>query len=152
MVRWAKKDEVNSMEKVDQPMRVEKKIRNNVFHTRCISHGKVCNMIIDGDCFKNLVIMKMVQKLSLKIVPHPNPYQFCWLQKEIEIKVSKWCLVSFFIENNYKDEVWCDVVPMDVCHLLLGRPWLYYRRVLYDDFKHTYSFVINEKKIILAPL
>ena len=44
--------------------------------------------------------------------------------------------------KNYKDEVWYDIVPMDVC----CRPWLYDRMVLYNGFKHTYSFVINEKK------
>ena len=141
------------MEEVDQLVGDgEKWIRNNVFHTKCTSHGKVWKVIIDSGSFENLMSTKMVQKLGLETIPHPNPYQLCWLQGETEIKVSKRCLVFFSIGKNYKDEVWCDVVPMDVCHLLLGRPWLYYRRVLYDDFKHTYSFVINEKKIILAPL
>ena len=41
---------------------------------------------------------------------------------------------------------------MDAFHLLLGRPWHYDRRVLYDGYKHTYSFKVNETKIILAPL
>ena len=41
---------------------------------------------------------------------------------------------------------------MDACHLLLGRPWHYDRRVLYDGYKHTYSFKVYEKKIILASL
>jgi hypothetical protein len=25
--------------------------------------------------------------------------------------------------GTYKDQVLCDVMPMDVCHVLLGRPW-----------------------------
>lgn len=28
---------------------------------------------------------------------------------------------------------------MDTCHLLLGRPWQYDRRVSHDGFKNTYS-------------
>ena len=30
------------------------------------------------------------------------------------------------------DEAWCDVIPMTVYHMLLGRLWLYDRKVLYD--------------------
>ena len=37
-------------------------------------------------------------------------------------------------------------------HLLLKRPRLYDRRPIYDGFKHTYSFEIHGKKIILTPL
>ena len=58
----------------------------------------------------------------------------------------------FSIGKSYKDDVWCDVAHMDACHLLLGRPWHYDRKVIYDGYKHTYSFVISSKKIILAPL
>ena len=90
----------------------------------------------------------MMQKLGLKIVSHPNPYQVCGLRKGVEIEVSKKCLVSFFIGKTYKNEVLCNVFPMKECHLLLGRQWLYDRQPIYDDFKHTYSFMIKEKKII----
>ena len=47
---------------------------------------------------------------------------------------------------------WCDIVPMDVCQLLLGRLWLYDMRVLYGGFKYIYFFVINRKKTILTHL
>ena len=64
--------------------------------------------------------MKMVQKLCLETVPHPNPYQVCGLCKGVEIEVNKQCLVSFSISKTYKDEVWCNVFPMKKYHLLLG--------------------------------
>ena len=79
-------------------------------------------VIIDNGSFKNAVSLAMVQKLKLEIIPHPNPYQLCWLQKGNEIKVSKSCLVSFSIGKSYRDDVWSDVAPMDASHLLLGRP------------------------------
>jgi len=41
---------------------------------------------------------------------------------------------------------------MDVCHVLLGRPWLYDRRVIHDGYLNTYSFVKDGKKITLTPL
>ena len=40
---------------------------------------------------------------------------------------------------------------MDVCHFLLGRPWQYDRKVIYDG-KNTYTFCKDGHKIVLAPL
>ena len=67
----------------------------------------------------------MVEKLDLETEKHPNPYYLEWFKKGNEVIVSKRCLVSFSIGNRYKDKMWCDVVAMDVCQLLLGRPWQY---------------------------
>lgn len=50
------------------------------------------------------------------------------------------------------DEIWCEVIPMDACHILLGRPWLYDRRVKHDGFRNTYSFKKDGLQITLAPL
>ena len=68
------------------------------------------------------------------------------------MKVTKKCLVSFSIGKNYKDEVWCYVVPMDACHLLLGRPWQYDHKVTQNGFKNTHSFIKDGVRIVLAPM
>ena len=60
-------------------------------------------------------------------------------------------LVSFCIRK-YEDEVLCDVVLMQVGHLLLGRPWQFDRHVKHDDFTNKYSFVLNQMTITLVPL
>ncbi|KAJ0936397.1 putative nucleotidyltransferase, Ribonuclease H [Helianthus annuus] len=41
---------------------------------------------------------------------------------------------------------------MDACHILLGRPWQYDRRVKHDGFRNTYSFKKDGTNITLAPL
>ena len=74
-----------------------------------------------------------------------------WLNDCGEVKVNKQVLVSFSI-GRYKDEVLCDVVPMHVGYILLGRPWQYDRRVTHDGYLNRYSFVMNKKQITLAPL
>ena len=127
-------------------------LKSNVFHTRCTSKDMVCLVIIDSGSFENCVSFEMVQKLDLKMDPHPKPYKLSWLQEGSDIKVKHRCLVSFTIGKHYQDGVWCDVVPMDVCHLLLGRPWQYDRQIIYDGFKNTYTFRKDGHKIVLAPL
>jgi hypothetical protein len=46
----------------------------------------------------------------------------------------------------------CDVVPMDACHILLGRPWQYDRKTVHNGLKNTYSFVKDGVKVVLAQL
>nr|GEU36817.1 reverse transcriptase domain-containing protein [Tanacetum cinerariifolium] len=94
--------------------------RNNIFRTKYNSKDKVCNMINDGGSCENAVSTYMVEKLALKTVDHPESYQFTWLKKRNAIRVSKRCLVEFSARRKYKDKVWCEVIPMDACHILLG--------------------------------
>ena len=81
-----------------------------------------CKVIVDGGSCRNLASKDLCAKLKLKYIPHPNPYYIQWLSDKGEMKVSYMVRVEFQI-GPYKDTVECDVVPMSVCHLLLGRPW-----------------------------
>nr|GEX48295.1 hypothetical protein [Tanacetum cinerariifolium] len=53
---------------------------------------------------------------------------------------------------NLLDNGWCDVVPMDACHLLLGRPWEYDRDITHNGRTNTYSFLFGGVKITLVPI
>ncbi|XP_071708258.1 uncharacterized protein [Rutidosis leptorrhynchoides] len=127
-------------------------LRNNIFRTKVNTKGKVCSMIIDGGSCENVVSTEMVEKLGLQVVDHPEPYQLTWLKHSSNVKVNKRCLVQFSIGNKYNDEVWCEVIPMDACHLLLGRPWQFDRKTKHDGFRNTYSFCKDGINITLAPL
>ncbi|GAV91286.1 hypothetical protein CFOL_v3_34683, partial [Cephalotus follicularis] len=83
---------------------------------------------------------------------HPSPYKLQWLSDGNELKVSQQVLLSFSIGKNYEAEVLCDVIPMDACHLLLGRPWQYDRSVKHDGRKNTYTVKKDERSILLIPL
>ncbi|GKA96871.1 hypothetical protein Tco_0818966 [Tanacetum coccineum] len=72
-----------------------------------------------------------------------------WLRNTV--KVSKYCLVQFSIAKNYKDEVWCEVLPMDAAHILLGCPWQFDRKTKHDEFQNTYSFKKDGVNITLVP-
>jgi hypothetical protein len=54
------------------------------------------------------------------------------------VSVTKQCLVDFKM-GEYKDKILCDVIPMDVCHVLLGRPWKYDWNVVHDGRMNIYT-------------
>jgi hypothetical protein len=99
----------------------------------------------------NLISTEMVEKLKLETIVHPSPYRVSWLQKGHQVNVTKQCLVEFKI-GGYKDEILCDVIPMDVCHLFLGRPWQYDRNVIHDGRKNTYTLDKNGRMHMLLPI
>lgn len=112
----------------------------------------VCQVIIDSGSCENMVSREMVDKLNLQCEKHPCPYRIAWFKKENEVTIDKRCLIKFSIGKTYKDEVWCDVIPMDACHVLLGRPWQYDRKVMHDGERNTYTFWKEGSKVILLPL
>ena len=50
------------------------------------------------------------------------------------------------------DEVLCDIMLMDCCHILLGRPWKFYRDVLYDGRVNEYIARKDGVTYTLLPL
>jgi hypothetical protein len=125
--------------------------RTSLFRTAYKTKDRVCKMIIDSGSIDNLVSTEMVEKLELKTTADPNPYKVSWLQKGHQVMVSQQCQVEFKIEG-YRDEILCDVIPMDVCHILLGRPWQFDRKVMHDGRKITYTLEKNGRTHMLLPI
>lgn len=137
---------------IDKSFHDESWLRHNIFRTKCTAKGKVCMMIIDSGSCENVVSFYMVDKLGLTETEHPDPYELTWLKKGNILKVNKRCLVQFSIGKKYHDEVWCDIIPMDAAHILLGRPWQFDRKTKHDGFRNTYSFTKDGISITLLPL
>ena len=125
--------------------------RNRLFQSRCTINGRVCSFVIDSGSCENVIAAEVVSKLDIKDEPHPTPYKLAWLQQTHDLFVTRRALVTFSVGNIYKDQVYCDVVPMDAAHLLLGRPWEFGRRIIHDGFLNTYSFTFDNHKLVLKP-
>ena len=54
-------------------------------------------------------------KLELQLRNHPSPYPLGWVNKDVEIKVTKQCKIRFVISVDFIDEIEQDVAPLDVC-------------------------------------
>jgi hypothetical protein len=53
-----------------------------------------------------------------------------------EIFVSQQCQLSYDIQP-FKDEVLCDVSPLDFCDVLLGQPYMWKHHVIYESRPHS---------------
>eukprot|EP00253_Pinus_taeda_P004893 PITA_04893 len=125
--------------------------RKSLFRTTCKSKGKCCKVIIDSGGTDNLVSTEMVNKLGLVKTVHPTPYKVSWLQKGHQLIVTEQCKVEIQI-GTYKDVVLCDVMPMDVYHILQGRPWQFDRKAIHDGRRNTYTLKKDGHKHTLLPL
>jgi hypothetical protein len=111
----------------------------------------VCKVIVDSGSMDNIVSIEIVEKLELETTGHLSPYRVSCLQKGHQVSVTKQFLVEFNI-GGYNDKLLCDVIPMGVCHLLLGRPWKYERNVNHDGGMNTYTLEKNGRTHMLLSI
>ncbi|CAL9236894.1 unnamed protein product, partial [Arabidopsis halleri] len=135
--------------------KTESWLRTNIFRSTCTIKGRlctaVCSFIIDSGSSRNVIAEEAVRKLGLPIEAHPAPYNLGWLSDAVNMRVTHRSMVPFSIGPYYKDRMYCDIAPIDVCHLLLGRPWEYDRKITHDGLKNTYRFVWETHQILLMP-
>ena len=105
-------------------------------------------MIIDNGSYENIVSKALVKHLQLPIEPHQFPYEISWIKQGPSIKVTEICRVPISIGNSYKDDVVCNVVDMDACHILLGRPWQQDVDATHKGRKNVYILWWKEKKFL----
>ena len=79
-------------------------------------------MVIDSGSYTNVASAIMMEKLNLLPTNYHRPYKLQWLNNSGEVCVLKQVLISFRT-GHYKDEVLCNVVPIQAAHIILGRPW-----------------------------
>ena len=129
----------------------EQNQRHTLFQTKCVVKEHSCRLIIDGGSCNNLASSDMVEKLALTTKPHPHPYHIRWLNNSGKVKVTRLVRINFAI-GSYHDVVECDVVPMQACNILLGRPWQFDTDSMHHGRSNQYSLLHHDKKIVLLPM
>lgn len=90
--------------------------------------------------------------LNLPTEKHPRPYKVGWIRRVTETKITDVYKLVLSIGKYYQDELLCDVIEMEVCHVLLGRLWQFDKNTIHKGQENSYSFSWNEKKIMLLTL
>ena len=94
---------------------------------------------------KNLISRETVKRLNLKVTRHPQPYSMGWVNEGKDIQIDQQCHLPYSIKP-FKDEVICDVAPLDVCDVLLGQPYMYHRHGVYESRPRSVTIKLGEKR------
>lgn len=136
---------------VTPPGQADNWLRYNIFKSTCTIRDRICTFVIDSGSSRNIISEAAVRKLELPVEIHPCPYPLTWLHDGVDLRVTHRTLIPFSIGQFYRDRFYFDIAPMDVAHLILGRPWEYDRKLIHDGFKNTYKFTWETHQILLLP-
>jgi hypothetical protein len=99
---------------------IDHKKRSEIFHVIVIvKHTKV-DTFFDSGSQVNLIYEAIVKKMGLNMTPHKNPYPLGWVCDDTKLQLTKQCKITFAITTKFFDEVELDVVPLDICDIVLG--------------------------------
>jgi hypothetical protein len=115
-----------------------------LFHSQMWVKGDPLHFIVDRGSQKNLISTKVIKQLDLPMTLHPQPYTFGWLCQGRDLCVSQLCRLPYDIKP-FKDEVLCDIYPLEVCDVLLGKPYLWKRHVVYESRPHSVIITLGRK-------
>jgi hypothetical protein len=94
--------------------------------------GTLLHFIVDNGSQKNLISGEFFKQLGFSKTPHPHPYNIGWLHQGRYLCFSQQCCMSYGI-HPFKDEVVCDVSPVDVYDVVLGQPYMWKCHVVYES-------------------
>jgi hypothetical protein len=115
-----------------------------LFHSYMWVKGTLWHFIIDSVSQKNLISAEVVKQLALSTTLHPHPYTIEWLRQGSDLRINQQCLLTYDIKP-FKDEVLCDVAPLEVCDVLLGQPYLWKHHVVYESRPRSVIITLNKK-------
>jgi hypothetical protein len=75
---------------------------------------------------------------------HPQPYTIEWLYQGRDLRVSQKCCIPYGIKP-FKNEVLCDISPLEVYEVLLGQPYLWKHHVVYDSRPHSVIITLGRQ-------
>jgi hypothetical protein len=116
----------------------------SIFHSKMWVKGTPLHFIIDSGSQKNLISTEVVKRLALPTTSHPQTYTIGWLRQGSDLRVSQQFQLSYDIKP-FKDEVLCDVSPLEVCDVILGQPYLWKFHVVYESRPRSVIITLNRK-------
>jgi hypothetical protein len=114
----------------------------HLFHSQMWVKGTPLHFIVDSSSQKNLISTEVIKQLGLSTTPHLQPYNIEWLHQGRDLRVSQQCRLSYGIQP-FKDEVVCDVAPLDVCDVVLGQPYMWKRHVVYESRPRSVIIILG---------
>jgi len=99
--------------------------RNELFHIRVVSKNIKIDTLFDPGSQVNFISEALFNKMGLETKPHLKRYPLGYVCDKEKLNVTKQCRIRFAIASKLIDEVDLDVVPLDICGIVLGSPYIY---------------------------
>lgn len=74
----------------------------------------------------------LVNAMDLSTIKHPKPYKIGCIKKGSKTKANEICTIPLSNGKCYQDEMTCDVIEIDACHILL-RPWQFDKDTIHKE-------------------
>jgi len=129
----------NSAQTIDSKEN-ERKI-HELFHIRVISKHQKIDTLFDSGSQLNLIFESIIKKLGLLTTPHKKPYPLGWVCDKAKLQVTRQCKLRFSFGSTFVDEVELDIIPLDICGIVLGSPYFYDRKCIFYRAKNKYQLV-----------
>jgi hypothetical protein len=127
----------------------QEKERIEIFHIRVISKHTKIDTLFDTGSQENLISEDTTKKLKLETYPHSKPYPLGWICDNAKLHVTRRCKLRFSIIANFIDEVELDVIPLDICGIVLGSPYLFDKRDIFHRHENMYHLFKNGVEYIV---
>jgi hypothetical protein len=106
--------------------------------------GALLHLIFDSGSQKYLMSVKVVKQLDLPTTSHLHPYTIIWLQQGRDLHVIQQCHLPYDIKP-FKDEVLCDISPLEFCDVILGQPYLWKHLVVCESSPHSVIITLGRQ-------
>jgi len=113
-----------------------------------VKHIKEENLF-DLGSQENLISESLVKKLRLETKHHLKPYPLGFMCDKAKWHVTKRCRDIIFITSELVDEIDLDVVPFDICCILLGSPYFYDKKAIFFIHEKKYHLMNDEVEDII---
>jgi hypothetical protein len=113
--------------------------RIKLFHIRVIMKHTKIDTLIDSGFQSNLISEEAVKQLGLNTKIYHKLYSLKWIRNNHKLHITKQCTLKFTISSKFVVEVTCDVVPLNECGMVLGRPYLYDRKAIFYREQNQYQ-------------
>ena len=127
----------------------DEKKREWLFYLKFISTNDNIDTLVDIGSQANLIFEGIVKRLGLKTELHIKPYPLRWVCKNALLQVTKQCRLRFSINADFIDEVDLDVIPLDICGMVLSSPYLFDRKAMFHREHNQYHFLKDGNEYIV---
>jgi hypothetical protein len=115
-----------------------------LFHSQMWVKGTPLHFIVDSGSQKNLISTEVFKRLNLTMTHILNHTPSVGSARDGTSCVSQQCRLHYDIKP-FKDEVLCDVSPLEVCDVFLGQPYMWKCHVVYESRPRSVIITLGDQ-------